>query len=115
MTEAGDRFTRGAEIYVGACAPCHDQGRGVSSGGALDLSLGSSTTMPTSANLIRITLEGIPVPDDEPGRFMPGFETALTDAQVKDLMFYIRAHFGREPPWPDIDAELKKARAGQQP
>jgi mono/diheme cytochrome c family protein len=110
-SEAGDAYGRGADIYVGACAQCHDQGRDVSSGGALDLSLGSSTTMPTSANLIRITLEGIPAPDDERARFMPGFATALTDAQVKDLMVYIRAHFGREPPWRDIDRELRKARS----
>jgi mono/diheme cytochrome c family protein len=111
--EAGDRYSRGAEIYVGTCAQCHDQGRDVSSGAALDLSLGSSTTMPTSANLIRITLEGIAAPDDEPARFMPGFATALTDEQVKDLMIYIRAHFGREPAWHDIDRELKKAKAGR--
>jgi hypothetical protein len=44
---------------------------------------------------------------------MPGFATALTDAQVKDLMIYIRAHFGREPPWRDIDRELKKARSAK--
>jgi mono/diheme cytochrome c family protein len=70
-------------------------------------------TIPTSANLIRITLEGIVPPDGEPGRWMPGFADALSDEQVKDLVAYIRAHFSREPPWPDVADELKKARQGK--
>ena len=111
--EGGTAYERGAEIYMGACAQCHDQGREVSSGTALNLELGSATTMPTSANLIRITLEGVPAPESERGRFMPGFESVLTDEQVKDLVVYIRAHFGREPPWTDIDRELSKARAAK--
>jgi nicotinate dehydrogenase subunit B len=69
-------------------------------------------TVPTSKNLIRITLEGIQAPEGEPGRTMPGFAQALTDAQVKELMAYIRSRFGRAPPWTDIDEELKKARQG---
>ncbi len=110
-TAGGDRaFQNGAAIYTGACADCHDQGRHTSSGGALHLALGTAMTIPTSANLIRLTLEGIMPPDGEPGRWMPGFADALTDEQVKDLVIYIRAHFGRAPPWPDVADELRKAR-----
>ena len=103
-------FQNGAAIYAGACAHCHDRGRDASSGAALHLALGSAMTIPTSANLIRITLEGITPPNDAPGRFMPGFASAFTDAQVKDLVGYIRAQFGREEPWRDVDDELRKAR-----
>jgi nicotinate dehydrogenase subunit B len=67
-------------------------------------------TIPTSANLLRITLEGIAPPEGQPGRAMPGFANALTDSQVKDLMAYIREHFGRAPAWADVDAELAKIR-----
>ena len=101
---------RGAELYAAACGVCHDHGRGASSGGALPLALGTAMTIPTSANLLRITLEGIAPPEGQPGRAMPGFAHALTDTQVKDLMAYIREHFGRAPAWTDVEAELAKIR-----
>jgi len=111
---SGDRaFQNGAAIYAGSCSECHDQGRQASSGAALHLALGTAMTITTSANLIRITLEGIVPPDNNPARWMPGFADALTDEQVKDLVIYIRAYFGREPPWRDVDEELKKARTGR--
>ena len=101
---------RSAELYAATCGVCHDDGRGASSGGALPLALGTAMTIPTSANLLRITLEGIAPPEGQPGRAMPGFANALTDSQVKDLMAYIREHFGRAPAWTDVDAELAKIR-----
>ena len=101
---------RGAEIYAGTCAACHDRGREAGSGGALLLSLGTAMTIPTSSNLLRITLEGIAPPEGEPGRAMPGFADALTDGQVKDLAAYIRSEFGRAAAWTDVDQELKKIR-----
>lgn len=111
QTAAGDRaFQNGAAVYAGACAECHDQGRHASSGSALHLALGTATTMPTSANLIRITMEGIVPQDGESGRWMPGFAEALTDEQVSDLVTYIRAHFGHEPPWTDVADELGKTK-----
>lgn len=111
---AGDdrAFREGAAVYAGTCAECHDRGRLATSGAALHLALGSAVTIPTSANLIRITLEGIIPPDSDPARWMPGFAGALTDEQVKDLVYYMRTHFGRAPPWRDVDDELKKAKSG---
>ena len=101
---------RGAEVYAGTCAACHDRGREAGSGGALPLALGTAMTIPTSSNLLRITLEGIAPPEGEPGRSMPGFADALTDGQVKDLAGYIRSEFGRAAAWTDVDEELKKIR-----
>ena len=101
---------RGAEIYAGTCAACHDRGREAGSGGALPLTLGTAMTIPTSSNLLRITLEGIAPPEGEPGRSMPGFADALTDGQVKDLAAYVRSEFGRAAAWTDVDEELKKIR-----
>jgi mono/diheme cytochrome c family protein len=104
---------KGAALYPGACGTCHDQGRQASNGTALHLALGTAMTVPTSKNLIRIILEGIAPPEGEPGRTMPGFAQALDDAQVKDLVHYIRERFGRAPPWTDVDDELRKARQGK--
>jgi mono/diheme cytochrome c family protein len=111
QAKAGSRADgRGAEVYAGACAACHDRGREAGSGGALPLALGTAVTLPTSANLLRIALEGIAPPEGEPGRAMPGFADALTDAQMKDLAAYIRSEFGRAAAWTDVDEELKKIR-----
>jgi len=101
---------RGAEIYAGACAACHDRGREAGSGGALPLALGTAMTIPTSSNLLHIVLEGIAPPRDGAGRAMPGFADALTDAQVRDLAAYIRSEFGGAAAWTDVDDELKKIR-----
>ncbi len=107
----GDQaYENGRAIYAGACAACHDQGRQPTSGAALHLALGTAMTVPTSANLVRIIMEGIVPPDGDPGRFMPGLSSELTDEQVKDLVTYIRGYFGRAPAWPDVEAEVKKAR-----
>jgi mono/diheme cytochrome c family protein len=100
----------GAEVYAGTCAACHDRGREAGSGGALPLALGTAMTIPTSSNLLRITLEGIAPAEGEPGRAMPGFADALTDGQVKDLAAYIRSEFGRAAAWTDVDEQLKKIR-----
>jgi mono/diheme cytochrome c family protein len=113
-TAVSDPGGPGAAIYAGACGTCHDRGRGASSGSGLQLALATAVTVPTSRNLIRITLEGIPPPAGEPGRSMPGFAQALTDAQVKELMHYSRERFGGgAPPWNDVDEELRKAREGK--
>lgn len=103
-----------ATLYASACGVCHDQGRQASSGSGLHLALATAVTVPTSKNLIRITLEGIAPPNSGPGRSMPGFAEALTDGQVKELMHYIRTRFGGgAPPWRDIDKELETARQGK--
>ena len=109
--QGGDRaYQRGAAIYAGACSACHDQGRQATSGAALHLALGTAMTVPTSANLVRIILEGIDPPDSSAGRRMPGFANELADEQVSDLVAYIREYFGRAPAWHDIEDEVRKSR-----
>jgi hypothetical protein len=44
---------------------------------------------------------------------MPAFEGALTDAQLTDLLIYLRALSG-QPAWNDVAGEVKKISKGQQ-
>jgi mono/diheme cytochrome c family protein len=99
---------RGAAIYAGACASCHDMGRQVL-GGALELSLSTSVAMPAPGNLIRIIREGFVPADGEKGPWMPGFAGALTDRQLTDLVIYLRAHVGEKPAWDGVAGEVEKA------
>jgi mono/diheme cytochrome c family protein len=98
---------RGALVYAGACADCHDRGR-QAEGGALPLELATGLTMPTPSNLIRIVREGIVPQDGERGDWMPAYAGALTDEQLADLVTYLRSTTGR-PPWEDVAAEVKRS------
>lgn len=100
--------TQGAVIYATACAECHDKGRTTSSGGALELPLAIALSLPTPANLIHITLEGIPPRDGEAGRIMPGFAGSLSDDQVVSLLQYLRTDVAGKPPWTGLEREIKR-------
>jgi mono/diheme cytochrome c family protein len=100
----------GTTVYTHACASCHDLGRGISSSGALKLPLAIAVHDPDPRSLIRIVLDGIAPPDNGPGRWMPAFGDALTDAQVVALLAYLRTAAAGAPPWPDLDRQVKDAR-----
>jgi len=98
---------QGAAIYASACGECHDNGRTTSSGGALELQMAIALSLPTPANLVHITLEGIPPRDGEASRIMPGFAGSLTDAQVVLLLTYLRSDVAHKPAWPDLDSQVR--------
>ena len=41
---------------------------------------------------------------------MPGFDGALSDAQIVELATWMRARFTRKDPWPNVGETLRKAR-----
>lgn len=98
---------RGAAIYAGACADCHDRGR-AAEGGALPLPLAIGLTLPTPSNLIRIVRDGIIPEEHEHGPWMPDYAGALTDLQLADLVVYLRTLTDR-PPWDDVAGEIRRA------
>jgi mono/diheme cytochrome c family protein len=103
-------LANGAALYAGACADCHDRGR-EAEGGALRLPLAIALAIPTPANLIHITRDGIVPGREERHPWMPEFASALTEEQLTDLVVYLRALGGR-PPWQDVRAEVRKISRG---
>jgi mono/diheme cytochrome c family protein len=97
---------KGNATYDGACADCHNLGRG-QEGGALELPLGTALTVPTPRNLAYIIRDGIIPREGTRGGWMPAFGGALTDAQLTDLLIYLRALSG-QPAWNDVAGEVRK-------
>jgi len=56
-----------------------------------------------------VTLGGIRPPDGVPEKSMPRFAT-MSDADLRDLVAFIRHHFSERPAWENIDASIAAAR-----
>jgi mono/diheme cytochrome c family protein len=102
---------RGAKLYEQHCAACHgDQGKGVA-GAYPSLAGNRSVTMPVTQNLVQIVLNGgfPPATRGHPRPFgMPPFAPVLSDADVADVLTYIRAAWGNKA------APVSELTVGQQ-
>ena len=101
---------RGAALYAGACASCHDSGRALPYGG-LKLDRSTALHAPDPTNLVVVTLHGLPAPAGAAGPVMPGFAGALDDDDLAALLAYLRAEVARAPAWPDVAGTIRRVRA----
>jgi mono/diheme cytochrome c family protein len=97
-------------IFAGACAGCHGADAPMTRNGAPSLALSSAVSAPTPRDAVQIVLHGIPWRDGQPGPYMPSFAAALTDAQVADLVAYLRQTYSDKPAWSDLPTEVAKLR-----
>jgi len=102
----------GAAIYAAACASCHEGSRPLPYGG-VNLALSTAIASPDPRNLINIVLSGVPAVAGEASPIMPGFAANTDDAQMVALLSYLRARFGKQPAWDDLDKTVRDARASQ--
>ncbi|WP_306397029.1 c-type cytochrome [Telluria beijingensis] len=105
------RMQLGYALYANSCARCHDVGRAPSSGTALPLQKAIALYDPDPRSLIHIVDDGILPPSGEPGRWMPGFKAILDDGQASALAAYLRKYGAGQPAWPELDEQVRKARA----
>jgi mono/diheme cytochrome c family protein len=89
---------RGAKLYVTHCASCHgERGEGVA--GAYPALAGNrAVALSPPANLVHMVLRGgyLPTTAGNPRPFgMPPFATVLSDADVADLLSFLRASWGQ--------------------
>ena len=104
----------GARIYDGACAVCHQAGRGSPMFGVRpSLALNSNLYADTPDTLVRVVLAGIAEPAVPALGAMPGFAGVLGDADVAALVHYLRSQFapGR-PSWTGVEDVVARLRAG---
>ncbi|QHE84971.1 c-type cytochrome [Hydrogenophaga sp. BPS33] len=104
----------GQRIFEGACAACHDPGRGMPLFGVRpDLAVNNNVVLAARAdNLVQVILHGIDEPANENLGYMPGFANSLNDQQVADLARYLRAeHAPQQPAWTGLENTVARLRA----
>lgn len=101
-------------MFDSACASCHHDGDGPTLLGVnTPLALNSNLTGARPDNLLRTILDGVREPASRDIGFMPAFRAALDDVQIAELAGYMRARFApQEAAWPDLAAQVARARAG---
>lgn len=113
--EASTRVTvassAGARLYQGACAVCHEVGGLPLFGARPSLALNSNLHSETSDNLVQIILHGIAEPVSSDLGYMPAFKNSMSDAQVEELVTFLRKQFAPDrPAWNDVRETVTRLR-----
>jgi nicotinate dehydrogenase subunit B len=102
----------GARLYQGACAVCHEVGGLPLFGSRPSLALNSNLHSAMPDNLIQVILHGVPKPAFSDLGYMPAFKDSMSDAQVTDLVSFLRRQFAPDKPeWGDVAAAVGRIRA----
>ncbi|MFG1290291.1 molybdopterin cofactor-binding domain-containing protein [Xanthobacter versatilis] len=102
----------GGRLFEGACAACHAPEGPTLFGVRPSLALNTNIHAAQPDNLIRVILEGIPSPAAPALGDMPAFRDSLDDAQVADLVRYMRAKFAPDAPaWDGLAQTVARLRA----
>ncbi len=115
-TRVIDASPTGSRIYDAACAVCHQVGGPPLFGARPSLALNTNLHSAAPDNLIQVILHGIPKPAITDLGYMPGFAGSFSDAQVAELVHYLRAQFAPDKPaWSDVAAVVGRLRAAPRP
>ncbi|MCK1401523.1 molybdopterin-dependent oxidoreductase [Bradyrhizobium sp. 4] len=102
----------GARLYQGACAVCHEVGGLPLFGSRPSLALNSNLHSVTSDNLVQIILHGIAEPVSSDLGYMPAFKNSMSDAQVEELVTFLRKQFAPDrPAWTGVKETIARVRA----
>jgi mono/diheme cytochrome c family protein len=109
QAQAAEAHPQGTDLYAGVCATCHETGGHVPFTVA---SLGQHTSIqaPDPRNIIHVIVEGIHPPEGTVGAIMPSFADTLGDAQIAEIVSYLRARFSSGPQWSNVANEIARIR-----
>lgn len=99
-------------LYQSACAVCHQGNAGVPQFGVKpSLALNSNLHSTRPDNVIQAVLHGVSAPPHAGIGYMPGFADSLDDAQVTELVHYLRGRFAPDQPgWTGVEETVAKLR-----
>jgi nicotinate dehydrogenase subunit B len=110
-TRASTTASAGARIYQGACAVCHEVGGLPLFGSRPSLALNSNLHSAQPDNLIQVILHGIAKPAFSDLGYMPAFKDSMNDAQIAELVSYLRRQFAPDKPvWTDVSSAVGRIR-----
>ncbi len=98
----------GQVTFARVCANCHKSGADMA-----PLGLSSTINGPDPRNLIHIIHDGIKPPEASASRSMPPFGGSLNEADMTNLVLFVRSHFSKNPAWTDVPARVTEIRAGE--
>ena len=102
----------GQRLFSGACGSCHHDGDGPTLLGVNPpLALNSNLHSDRPDNLINIILHGVREPATQDLGFMPAFKYALSDAQIEELISYMRSRYApAKAAWRHLSTEIARLR-----
>ncbi|HEX9214575.1 MAG TPA: molybdopterin cofactor-binding domain-containing protein [Bradyrhizobium sp.] len=102
----------GARLYQGACAVCHEVGGLPLFGSRPSLALNSNLHSASPDNLVQVILHGIAEPVSSDLGYMPAFKNSMSDAQVEQLVTFLRGQFAPDKPaWTSISETIARVRS----
>ncbi|MBW7962180.1 molybdopterin cofactor-binding domain-containing protein [Bradyrhizobium sp. BR 10261] len=102
----------GARLYQGACAVCHEVGGLPLFGSRPSLALNSNLHSATADNLVQVILHGITEPASSDLGYMPAFGNSMSDAQVGELVTFLRGQFAPDKPaWTGLRETIARVRS----
>ena len=101
----------GARLYQGACAVCNEIGGLPLFGSRPSLALNSNLHSTQPDNLIQVILHGIAKPAFSDLGYMPAFKDSMSDAQIAELVSFLRQQFAPDKPtWTDVASSVSRIR-----
>jgi nicotinate dehydrogenase subunit B len=102
----------GARFYQGACAVCHEVGGLPLFGSRPSLALNSNLHSAQPDNLIQVILHGIAKPAFSDLGYMPAFKDSMSDAQIAELVSFLRQQFAPDKPaWTEVASRISRIRS----
>ena len=112
----GQRVDAGAALFAGSCAGCHGAAAPMGTiGERPSLGLSTAVNADSPRNAIRLVLGGNPWSGSASAHYMPPFADVLSDAQIAELLRYVRAQYTPRPAWPALQQDVANIRKEAQP
>lgn len=111
-TQVTTAASTGARLYQGACAVCHEVGGLPLFGSRPSLALNSNLHSRAPDNLVQVILHGITEPVSSDLGYMPAFKDSMSDAQIEELVTFLRKQFAPDKPaWTGLRETIARVRS----
>lgn len=112
QSQADHAHAKGAALFAGACAACHDPGAPMMRQGRPPLGWATSLQEKTPHNALHVIVQGLAPSSGQAGPKMPPFGDVFTDRQLAEIAAYLRARYTELAPWQGLEKAVADIRHG---